>query len=1183
MSLTNLGPLRECLKRLNLMLEVGSATRADGSCFIWACKQNIARLVQEGAWKENIPEEEEFRQMVISFMKRNRRNWTRVTYNEALNVNQDPKYEDSQFDELLADQARPKSWTDLNGTFVEATAALFNVEIHIILPAVDGPVLPSGEGGPYIVLNRSEECKPIFYMGLLQDATQVNGHYQYIHPITDPALGIQDTRCVSPTISPTKSPATLKSPSKSPSPLKLRRSKLLSKYLKSPTPRRLLKETHCFFCSKNASRIDLEDHLEKSPQCAQYYRRNYKVKSVLAIIVKEFPCLFCPVTDRNMKISNHLKKNTHCLNRYLTKFGVSSIKELQKKLELLRRQLRPSVVNRKLELEKTKLKNLEKEERKTEGNLLNEFRRQCTFSNVLLCVQCGANYCEQSRRIEEMEVDESSQDEEFKKKRRFQKYYKCLDCPVSSPLISFTRLESAGQVLFAPVPLGQDSNCSVPEMNESDLEKNVTFLLPSCTESLNFVEVKTSAKQNVGIIYKLGLGFPEFFSSIYKTELSKYRNLKIFSDRYEGTLRIEQGSKILTQTEKVISDSSVVGSDSWKRINFLNLSHRLEQLGAVCVVVSCDVPVCSEDILATIQVQLGKVITVEYVGDGSNEMKTHYYLHTDHGAETDCSDYCNKVPLMDFLRDSEINSEVIKTKFLSAYMTSVQQKFNNIIKNFVKSPASSLHAENYYFQLFFKLDSTVQIKGLLWPKILDELNTQIGLNKTSFDCEVKNDLIKKADQTVLATCHVASLRNILKIPTAQAEKLSDLILKSQLHVCRSDHDCDFPRIPLLSTQVIEWSANFVMCKEFNETIKRILRVITGSELLLTTEEWLLKIFSSNYFVGDIIENKILEVKTAGRTFSFEIDDRLMHFIEVYLEKFKGFENSPLIACYHYSASTGSLSEVGGIVIQRPCLRDMYITDYNVNILKAMECSIEVQIRNGFDESVAAHFQHTSQSPHWSTSLDIGEDISGTHQEVSTAEAFSLFDSKFTRSTTTNPVEFVCALEKRKTFFKKVKSPTDKSFQDKQSGKNFEPQWTNVDRYFQLPSNMKIVLAEFTANYEYCGSEESKNLVKLFKHQGIEIQNSERKSSCSDTFFLPEFICLQNEDVMKLRSNAKIISFPRFEVNSKEYKYQEVLLFSPDAQETMSEAEAERLFWIKENPPIVDSNGDTMTMIKRIKR
>ena len=173
MSLTNLGPLRECLKRLNLMLEVGSATRADGSCFIWACKQNIARLVQEGAWKENIPEEEEFRQMVISFMKRNRRNWTRVTYNEALNVNQDPEYEDSQFDELLADQSRPKSWTDLNGTFVEATAALFNVEIHIILPTVEGPVLPSGEGGPYVVLNRSEECKPIFYMGLLQDATQV--------------------------------------------------------------------------------------------------------------------------------------------------------------------------------------------------------------------------------------------------------------------------------------------------------------------------------------------------------------------------------------------------------------------------------------------------------------------------------------------------------------------------------------------------------------------------------------------------------------------------------------------------------------------------------------------------------------------------------------------------------------------------------------------------------------------------------------------------------------------------------------------------------------------------------------------------------------------------------------------------------------------------------------------------
>ena len=108
---------------------------------------------------------------------------------------------------------------------------------------------------------------------------------------------------------------------------------------------------HCFFCSVTATRTDLETHLKHSSECARYYRRNYKVKSILAIINKEFPCLFCPAKEKNWKISNHLKKNLNCLNQYLTKFGVSSLQQLQKKLELLRKQLRPSVVNRKLELQ----------------------------------------------------------------------------------------------------------------------------------------------------------------------------------------------------------------------------------------------------------------------------------------------------------------------------------------------------------------------------------------------------------------------------------------------------------------------------------------------------------------------------------------------------------------------------------------------------------------------------------------------------------------------------------------------------------------------------------------------------------------------------------------------------------------------------------------------------------------
>ena len=1160
MSLTNLDILKKCLKRLKLELEVGEPTQADGSCFLNACIQNMELLACQGLWTEKIPEEEDFRRGVISFMDQNRKYWTTNS-----------SHDDESFNKLLVDQAKSKAWTDMNGTFIEATCKMLGIELHVVRSSIPGPILPSGMAGPYIRINSpapNEESRPIFYMGLLQDESMYNGHYQFLRPAMSQLRRGNST--------------------KSPSPLKIKKGKLISKYLRSPTPKRVAKETHCKFCPISATRIDLELHLQGSPDCHRYYRRNYKIKgdSILPIIIKEFPCLFCLAVEKNWRITNHFKKSPNCLHQYLAKFNVSTLKDLQKKLELLRKQLRPSVVNRKLEMEKLKTKNDDKEEKKTEIQLLNDFRRQCTFSNVLLCIKCGANYCQQSKRIEAFEVDESlhSQDSELKQKRRFQKFHQCQDCSSSvgsgSCLIKFIRLESENKVLYAPLGQVGSSEHINPIVVESDLMKNITFLLPSNIESLKFFEVKSSKKQNVGIIYKLGVGFSEIYSIIYETEYSKYKNLKIFGDRYEGTIS-DEGT--LTQADKVINDSSIVASDSWKRISYLNLTHRLEQLGAVSFVVTCEVPMHSSDILATIQVQLGKVITVDYVGDGSNEMMTQYYLHTNHGVDTDCSDNCVKVPLMEYLRDINFDFSLIKTKFLSAYLSSAQQKFSNIIKHFVKSQASMLHAENYYFQVFFKLDNSIEIKGLLWPEILNNLNTQIGMNRTLFDSDLKNELIGKIDATLMGTCHKDSIINYLKISNTQAEKLLNLILTSQHHVCAPDHKCDFPKIPLLSTQIIEWSPNYVVCKEFNNIIKRILMNIRGADLSSTTEEWLLKIFSSDYFVGDIIDDKILEIKTEGRTLSIEIDERLMQFFQVFVQKYRGFANSPLIAFYHYSASTGSPSEVGGVIVRRPILKDIYIVEYNVTILKAMGSQVEVTIKNGFDKSVAMQFQCTSHDPHWSTSLEIGDGISGTHEEVSAVEAMSLFDSKFLRSSTSNPVEFICATEKRKKFFKKVLSPTDKSLKMHQSGMSFEPQSTNIERFFLLSKKTSICLAEFVMFYDYTGSEESKNLYKFFKHQGVEIKDSERKCAYSNECFLPEFILLENQDVMKIRTNQKVISFPRCEVNSKEHMYQQVLLFSKDAKQRMTDADITSLFWQKDDPPVFDENGDMMTIIRRVKR
>ena len=95
-----------------------------------------------------------------------------------------------------------------------------------------------------------------------------------------------------------------------------------------------------------------------------------------------------------------------------------------------------------------------------------------------------------------------------------------------------------------------------------------------------------------------------------------------------------------------------------------------------------------------------------------------------------------------------------------------------------------------------------------------------------------------------------------------------------------------------------------------------------------------------------------------------------------------------------------------------------------------------------------------------------------------AEAFTLYDKKFARSNTSNPVEFVAAVEKRKKFFKKVRTPTDRSFLMPRTGLIFEEQLTNVERFFIRCTRVKITLSEFVLLYDFCGTDESKNFYKL---------------------------------------------------------------------------------------------------------
>ena len=171
---------------VGLKLAVGDATEPDGTCFLHSIRQNMLHLEKKGLWSGIIPDSaEELRSLVIQFMSANRKLWTRPCYNMETGMYQDPPLDDVKFNDLIEQQAKPHTWTDKDGYFVQGCCVFLDIQLHIVLPNIPGPILESGLGGPYQIINKSfisPEEQHVFYVGLIQDGRD-NGHYQFLYKI----------------------------------------------------------------------------------------------------------------------------------------------------------------------------------------------------------------------------------------------------------------------------------------------------------------------------------------------------------------------------------------------------------------------------------------------------------------------------------------------------------------------------------------------------------------------------------------------------------------------------------------------------------------------------------------------------------------------------------------------------------------------------------------------------------------------------------------------------------------------------------------------------------------------------------------------------------------------------------------------------------------------------------------
>ena len=1125
---TDLSILQRAINQRNLAYKIGDFTPANGDCFLNGLKQNFDYFRALKLTDKNPQSIDEMRRKTIGFMMQNKSFFVGQENSEG--IFQPGPLNEETFCLLIENQKRPGSYTDQDGWFVLSCCQMYDIELRILQTNVDSPIVASGMCGPLVTINRAEDdSRLVCHLGLIKDEANPDGvgHYQFIYLHQAP---LNDLNAVP------NNPGVLHSP------LKLKKSRLVTQYLKSPSPKKIPEKSHCCFCHSNVeSAEELEAHLSLSIECRQRYLQCMRVKDLTAYLVALSPCFFCKFSRGNFRISIHLKKNPGCLIKYNNRFGLNSLTDVIKQIEKLKKKLwdSRSRAKRRLETEKRQVKKQEKNAKLTVTDLVNQFKQDTSLTNVRQCISCYANLSES--RAEELKVEDIPEELRDRKHcRRYQKFFICRGCKESKPLapsinVKITKVPLSEGMAFVPTT---NEDQGFESLSSSEPPYSVEkCIFPCNVESLLLIPgVKVKQRsQEASLIYKSGPISEEVVSLMYENELFKYLRAQNFGDKFSGVI-MDQDRKLLTSTERLILDHVIVGSNSWCDVERRNKIHRLEQFGSILGCFSVSFPV-SQDFIASCIVQNGIVVTPEFKARDSGEFDVSYQVHQ-HQFDTDCDEQCQSQTLPEFLLTTDqFNDNNLFKNHLSTYVSNIQLKMNSLVRNFLKSKASSLYSEDFHVEFEFMDNGSVKLKGHFWLKALEDMNISFSTYPVmNIDPDLKDKCLDFINSNLTSSCDEAILKDQFNLSGDESKQVSKMAEKLQFHFCRDQNcpRCGSVSLPSLVSLFIEtptsdFTLNIETCDQFNKMVREHLRTLPETEIMSrNSEEWLLSLFQSIILETQNIEGDIFRIKTSATNFDFMIDDR-------FLELSRKFQNQ-LLGAYHYSISCGDLSSSFGCVLKKTNLSDCFTNPYNIGLLKAFASPMELKIINGHQKvDVKKDIPIAT----------FGDDFLATHNVITLTEAITLFDRDFSRSSSSTSVEYVNAVKERKTYFKKTSRETTQTFKDEKSGDIFELTHSNIDKYFnRTKGSSSLTLAEFIIFYDFTGSEESKQLMKIFSNPNVDIKSSDIRCAHNKDEFLPEFILTSSGDVLKLRRTKKVLSYPCYDDNESKLCFAKMILFYP---------------------------------------
>ena len=270
----------------------------------------------------------------------------------------------------------------------------------------------------------------------------------------------------------------------------------------------------------------------------------------------------------------------------------------------------------------------------TEPAALNQFNTDVLFSNVIRCIFCNCNKPQsEASTIDEDQIPENS-GVDVTKFKRFQKYWKCNSCKTKK-LFKFP--ETVPDSLMCEynedrlryIPEKCMDPDSVHEVPGDILSKKVSIMFPCGMECLTLLpSIPARKKTDVDLVIYNGKPFSKKkLEILYTNQIRKYQQKKLYGDQFLGKLQSSE-SRTLSSVKKLTNEGQIVGSYKWMENKDSELSRMCHQLGQLCVHVEFSIPLESVEVMASILVQKGNVVTATFEGSGNQEQSRTYYVHS---------------------------------------------------------------------------------------------------------------------------------------------------------------------------------------------------------------------------------------------------------------------------------------------------------------------------------------------------------------------------------------------------------------------------------------------------------------------------------------------------------------------------------------------------------------------------